>query len=47
MTLKRIFPMLVFLVLCAFLWKGLHLEPKVMPSAMIGKTVPDCLQRKL
>ena len=46
MIVKRILPMLVFLVLCGFLWKGLHLEPKVMPSAMIGKNVPECLQRK-
>jgi cytochrome c biogenesis protein CcmG, thiol:disulfide interchange protein DsbE len=46
MSVTRTIPLLVFLVLCGFLWKGLHLQPKVMPSAMIGKTVPESLKRK-
>lgn len=41
MMAKRLLPMLIFLLLCGFLWRGLHLQPKVMPSAMIGKMVPS------
>jgi cytochrome c biogenesis protein CcmG/thiol:disulfide interchange protein DsbE len=34
-------PLAVFVLLAAFLWKGLSLDPQELPSALIGKPFPD------
>ena len=34
-------PLILFLILGAFLYKGLFLNPKAMPSALEGKPVPE------
>lgn len=46
MMLKRWLPILVFLIICGFLWRGLFLQPKLIPSAKIGQHVPDDLFSK-
>lgn len=33
-------PLALFIVLGAFLWKGLSLDPNAMPSALVGKPFP-------
>ncbi len=33
-------PLALFVILGAFLWKGLSLDPNAMPSALIGKPFP-------
>jgi cytochrome c biogenesis protein CcmG/thiol:disulfide interchange protein DsbE len=37
----RLFPLVVALVIGGFLFVGLGLRPKIIPSVMIGKAVPD------
>ena len=37
----RIIPFIIFIGLSFFLGRGLFLEPQVLPSAQIGKAVPD------
>ena len=37
---KLFIPLLVFLLLGVFLWRGLSLEPNAMPSALLGKPFP-------
>lgn len=39
--LWRIFPFALFLLLSLFLWRGLHLDPKHLPSAKLGQSLPD------
>ncbi|KTD15520.1 cytochrome C biogenesis protein [Legionella gratiana] len=34
-------PILLFLLLSIFLWRGLSLNPHELPSAQIGKSLPD------
>ena len=34
-------PLLVFLLLGAFLWRGLSLDPSALPSALIGRPFPE------
>jgi cytochrome c biogenesis protein CcmG/thiol:disulfide interchange protein DsbE len=34
-------PFAIFLLLGFFLWRGLYLDPKDIPSALVGKTFPD------
>jgi len=36
----HIFPSLVFLIVVVFLWRGLSINPHVIPSPFIGKLVP-------
>jgi cytochrome c biogenesis protein CcmG/thiol:disulfide interchange protein DsbE len=36
----RIVPIILFLLLCGFLWRGLFLDPHHLPSAQIGKKLP-------
>ncbi len=36
----RLIPVLIFLILAIFLWRGLSLEPHLLPSVQVGKTVP-------
>ncbi|HAT6977181.1 TPA: DsbE family thiol:disulfide interchange protein [Legionella pneumophila] len=37
----RVIPVAVFCLLCFFLWRGLSLDPHYLPSARIGKPLPD------
>ena len=34
-------PLILFSLLSLFLWKGLSLDPKLLPSALVGKPFPD------
>lgn len=36
----RLIPLAIFSLLVFFLWRGLSLEPRKLPSAQIGKTLP-------
>ncbi len=38
--LRYLIPLLLFLALVGFLWKGLHHDPHQLPSALINKPVP-------
>ena len=38
--MKRFLPIAIFLVLLAFLGAGLRLDPRAVPSALIGKPAP-------
>ena len=40
MRWKYLVPLAVFLVLCGFLFKGLYLDPRKVPSALIDKPAP-------
>lgn len=40
MKLKRILPLVIFIVMVGFLAKGLFLNPKEIPSPLIGKPAP-------
>ncbi|CZG42974.1 TPA: DsbE family thiol:disulfide interchange protein [Legionella pneumophila] len=37
----RVIPVAIFCLLCFFLWRGLSLDPHHLPSARIGKPLPD------
>jgi cytochrome c biogenesis protein CcmG/thiol:disulfide interchange protein DsbE len=37
--IKKIFPFAIFLIFLGFLARGLQLNPKEMPSALVGKTI--------
>ena len=37
----RMSPLLVFIVLLIFFWRGLSLDPKRLPSMQIGKLLPE------
>jgi cytochrome c biogenesis protein CcmG, thiol:disulfide interchange protein DsbE len=37
---KLFIPLIIFMVLAAFFWKGLSLDPTAMPSALLDKPVP-------
>lgn len=39
--LKLFLPLLIFVVLAGFLWRGLSLDPSHLPSALIDKPVPS------
>lgn len=41
MSLKSWLPLLVFVIVVAFLWRGLFVDPHRMPSALVGKPVPE------
>lgn len=41
MKLKFAVPLILFLVLSAFLWKGLRMDPRRVPSPLIGKPAPE------
>jgi cytochrome c biogenesis protein CcmG/thiol:disulfide interchange protein DsbE len=36
----RLVPIILFLVLCVFLWRGLSLDPHNLPSVQLGKELP-------
>jgi cytochrome c biogenesis protein CcmG/thiol:disulfide interchange protein DsbE len=39
--LKMFLPLLMFVVLALFLMRGLQLDPREMPSALINKPLPE------
>ncbi|MFU8764821.1 MAG: DsbE family thiol:disulfide interchange protein, partial [Haliea sp.] len=39
--LKLFLPLILFLVLAAFLFRGLSLDPMALPSALIDRPLPD------
>lgn len=39
--LKLFIPLIIFVILALFLWRGLSLDPNAMPSALIDKTFPE------
>ncbi len=45
--IKLFIPFFIFLVMAAFFWKGLSLDPNRLPSALIGKPFPEFLLPKL
>ena len=40
-TLRYAIPLLIFGVIAAFLFKGLNMNPREIPSPLIGKAVPE------
>jgi cytochrome c biogenesis protein CcmG/thiol:disulfide interchange protein DsbE len=40
-TLRFILPLGIFLAIAFFLWRGLYLNPRDVPSPLIGKAVPQ------
>jgi cytochrome c biogenesis protein CcmG/thiol:disulfide interchange protein DsbE len=40
-ALRYLLPLVIFLVLAFFLFRGLYLNPREVPSPLIGKPVPD------
>lgn len=38
--LRYFLPLITFLILIAFLWRGLYLDPRKLPSALINKPAP-------
>ena len=41
MKLKFAIPLVLFLLLSVFLWKGLKMDPRRVPSPLIGKAAPE------
>ena len=41
MRLKYLIPLAIFLFLCGFLFKGLYMDPREVPSALIDKPAPE------
>ena len=39
-TIRFVLPLAIFLALAFFLWRGLSLDPREIPSPLIGKPVP-------
>ena len=39
-TLRYVLPLAIFLAIAFFLWRGLALDPRAVPSPLIGKPVP-------
>jgi len=37
---RYLIPFVIFMVLVGFLWKGLSLDPRVIPSPLVGKQAP-------
>ena len=40
-SIIRFIPLILFVLLGVLLYRGLFLNPQAMPSAMIGKPLPD------
>ncbi|MGB6975951.1 MAG: DsbE family thiol:disulfide interchange protein [Gammaproteobacteria bacterium] len=38
---RLLIPLLIFIIVVLFLWRGLHQDPRALPSTLIGKSVPD------
>jgi cytochrome c biogenesis protein CcmG/thiol:disulfide interchange protein DsbE len=45
--IKLFIPLIVFAVLAVLFWRGLSLDPKAMPSALLNKPVPEFSLRSL
>ena len=43
----RLIPIILFLLLSFFLWRGLSLDPHHLPSAVVGKSLPDFILPQL
>ena len=41
MTRNYSWPFLVFVIMLAFLWQGLYLKPRELPSSLLGKQFPN------
>ena len=41
MRWKYLIPLAIFLVVCGFLFKGLYMDPREVPSALINKPAPE------
>jgi cytochrome c biogenesis protein CcmG/thiol:disulfide interchange protein DsbE len=39
--LKLFIPLMVFILLAGFFWRGLSIDPQAMPSALIDKSFPE------
>ncbi len=39
--LRYLVPLVLFIVLAGFLWVGLHRDPRLVPSPLIGKPAPE------
>lgn len=39
--LRSVIPLILFFILAAFLWRGLYLDPRELPSPLIGKPAPE------
>lgn len=39
--LLKLSPVLIFMLLALFLWRGLFLEPRKLPSSRLGQTMPE------
>jgi cytochrome c biogenesis protein CcmG/thiol:disulfide interchange protein DsbE len=37
----KIIPLIVFIILAVFLWRGLNLQPNELPSVKVGKKLPQ------
>lgn len=37
----KLIPLLVFMLLTGFLWRGLSLNPRALPSVQVGKALPN------
>jgi len=44
---KYLLPLAVFILVAIFLWRGLFLNPREVPSPLIGKSIPDFSLPKL
>jgi cytochrome c biogenesis protein CcmG/thiol:disulfide interchange protein DsbE len=40
-SLRFIFPLVIFSILVVFLWRGLSLNPREVPSPLVGKPAPQ------
>jgi len=40
MRLAYFSPIIIFLILLLFLWRGLHLDPRQLPSVLLNKPIP-------
>jgi cytochrome c biogenesis protein CcmG/thiol:disulfide interchange protein DsbE len=38
---KLFIPLMVFILLAGFFWRGLSIDPQAMPSALIDKNFPE------
>lgn len=41
LSLSRLIPLGIFVVLVLFLWRGLSLNPRALPSPLLNQSIPD------
>lgn len=39
-VMRHLWPLCLFIIISVFLWKGLDLNPKELPSALVGQSAP-------